>query len=64
LVCELATHSVTIVFFLYVNIMFKCQWHYLLDLPGTQTLFFDIPIDIPMQREASTNVVCCHYGPC
>jgi hypothetical protein len=31
--------------------------------PGRRHYFFVvIPIEIPMQREASTNVVCCHFG--
>jgi len=39
---ELVTHSLPIVVFFIVSIMFifLCQWHYWLDLPGTQILFF------------------------
>jgi hypothetical protein len=54
-------------FFSYVNIMFivhNVSGTIGLIFQGRRRYFFVIPIEIPMQREASTNVVCCHYGPC
>ncbi len=48
-------------FFLYVNIMFivyNVSGTMGLTFPGLGYVFFDIP----MQREALTTAVCCHFG--
>ncbi len=52
MVCELATHSLTIVLFLYVNIMFIIYMSVaLLALPSRDAdIVFDFPIPNPTQR--------------